>query len=131
MTTEKTLTIGRLARQAQVNVETVRYYERVGLVQQPRKPASGYRQYPVELVKRIGFIKQAQSYGFTLNEIRELLALGDGRCSDVKNRAIEKKAHIEQQIADLTRLRDTLNELISRCKSNDDSYTCPIIETLY
>lgn len=126
----ETLTIGVLAELASVNVETIRYYERVGLIRQPRKPVSGYRQYPDEFVNRIRFIKQAQSYGFSLNEIKDLLSMGDGRCHDVQTKAIEKRGHIKKQISDLKRLLKTLDELIDSCSSNRVGYSCPIISTL-
>lgn len=126
----KPLTIGHLARAAHVNVETVRYYQRVGLVKEPAKPLSGYRVYPPETVDRIKFIKRAQTLGFSLKEITELLGLGEGCCADVRERAEEKRAHIDQQIKDLTRLRNTLDTLINTCQSSDDSVHCPIVDTL-
>ena len=85
------LTIGRLARRAGVNVETVRYYQRIGLVDEPGKPAEGFRTYAPEAVDRITFIKRAQALGFSLDEVRELLEIGDGHCADVCARAEEKR----------------------------------------
>ena len=123
------LTIGHLARAAGVNVETVRYYQRVGLVTEPAKPLDGYRHYPPETVDRIRFIKRAQKLGFRLAEISELLELGDGRCADVRSRAEHKRNVIDRQIADLTALRNTLDELIHACQENDHA-ACPIVETL-
>jgi len=125
-----TLTIGALAAAAAVNLESIRYYERVGLIKQPRKPLSGYRQYPCELVSRIRFIKQAQAYGFSLEEIKDLLSMGDGRCHDVQNKAVQKREYIKGQISDLKRLVKTLDELIDSCNSNSTGYACPIIDTL-
>lgn len=125
-----TLSIGALAKAASVNLESIRYYERVGLIKQPRKPVSGYRQYPRELVNRIRFIKQAQTYGFSLIEIKDLLSMGDGRCHDVQNKAVEKREYIKKQISDLKRLLHTLDELIDSCDSNTEGYSCPIISTL-
>ena len=104
-----TLTIGRLARAAGVNVETVRYYQRLGLVGEPAKPESGFRHYPADTLDRIVFIKRAQQLGFRLEEIRELLELGDGHCADVRNRAEEKRGQIEAQIRDLRAMRATLD----------------------
>ncbi len=123
------LTIGRLAREAGVHVETVRYYQRVGLIDEPPRPPDGYRIYPVETVDRIRFIKRAQSLGFRLQEITELLELGDGHCADVRSRAEQKLATIERQIADLAALRDTLSRLVQAC-GEDSQPECPIIESL-
>lgn len=123
------LTIGRLARAAGVNVETVRYYQRVGLVTEPPKPVAGYRHYPPATVDRIRFIKRAQKLGFSLAEISELLELGDGHCADVRSRAEHKRSVIDRQIADLTALRDTLDDLIHACRE-DEHTACPIVETL-
>jgi MerR family mercuric resistance operon transcriptional regulator len=126
----KALTIGRLAQFANVNVETVRYYQRVGLIAEPPKPATGYRQYPLETVDRIRFIKRAQQLGFTLQEINELLALGDGHCADVRVRAEAKRKQIDGQIRDLRALRHTLDNLIGACGVSRESAPCPIVETL-
>ena len=125
-----TLTIGRLARAAGVNVETVRYYQRLGLVDEPAKPERGYRHYPVDTLDRIVFIKRAQQLGFRLEEIRELLELGDGRCADVRTRAEEKRRQIEAQIRDLRAMRATLDELIAACRAGRGDAHCPIVETL-
>ena len=130
------LTIGQVARAAGVNVETVRYYQRVGLVTEPPKPASGFRIYSSETIDRINFIKRAQQLGFNLKEITELLDLGEGRylgegrCADVRTRAEEKRAHIDSQIADLQRLRETLDSLIRACSTEHGAAQCPIVETL-
>lgn len=126
----KTLTIGILARSAEVNIETVRYYQRVGLIQEPQKPETGYRVYPSATVDRIKFIKRAQALGFSLVEIAELLELGDGHCSDVRLRAEEKRTHIDQQIKDLKKLRNTLDNLIQTCRTDSNNTHCPIVETL-
>lgn len=123
------LTIGRLAREAGVHVETVRYYQRVGLVNEPPRPPGGYRVYPAATVDRIRFIKRAQGLGFSLQEITELLELGDGHCADVRSRAERKLATIEQQIADLNTLRDTLSQLVQACGTDSQPH-CPIIESL-
>lgn len=127
---EEELTIGFLAKAAEVNIETIRYYQRIDLITEPVKPASGYRTYPLKTLKRIKFIKRAQQLGFSLSEIAELLQLGDGNCADVRQRAEEKRAHIEQQINDLHNLRNTLSELISSCQSGSDTSHCAIVETL-
>ena len=104
-TSTKPFTIGILAKAAEVNIETIRYYQRVGLITEPVKPLQGYRTYPSETLNRIKFIKRAQQLGFSLAEIAELLELGEGSCNDVRQRAEEKKAHIEQQIHLLNNVR--------------------------
>ena len=124
------LTIGRLARVAGVNVETVRYYQRVGLIKEPRKPLEGFRHYPADTVDRINFIKRAQQLGFRLQEIGELLELGDGRCTDVRSRAEEKRAQVDAQIRDLIAMRATLDKLIHACRSGKQPKCCPIVQTL-
>ncbi len=124
------LTIGHVARAAGVNVETVRYYQRVALIQEPPKPLEGYRHYPPDTVDRLKFIKRAQQLGFRLTEIAELLELGDGRCLDVRTRAEEKRTQIDQQIEDLMKLRETLDTLIKSCQSGTNPAHCPIVETL-
>ncbi|VAW75320.1 hypothetical protein MNBD_GAMMA12-2781 [hydrothermal vent metagenome] len=127
---DETFTIGALASAAAVNLESIRYYERLGLIKQPRKPVNGYRQYPHEFIKRIRFIKQAQVYGFSLKEVKDLLSMGDGRCHDVQNKAVEKREYISAQITDLKRLMTTLDELIESCRCNESGLACPIINTL-
>ncbi|NOX10011.1 MAG: Hg(II)-responsive transcriptional regulator [Gammaproteobacteria bacterium] len=127
---KKGLTIGRIADAAGVNVETVRYYQRVALINEPAKPVTGYRYYSLDTVDRIRFIKRAQQLGFSLKEIAELLELGAGCCADVRARAEEKRTHIDQQIQGLKSLRQTLDTLIKTCQDDDYSSHCPIIETL-
>ena len=126
----KPLTIGFLAKAADVNIETIRYYQRIGLITEPKKPAQGYRIYPNENLIRIHFIKRAQQLGFSLQEINELLELGEGHCDDVRLRAEQKRTQIDRQIKDLKKLRSTLNELISSCHENSKSDHCAIVETL-
>ncbi len=125
-----TLTIGRLAREAGVNSETVRYYQRVGLIREPLKPVQGFRHYPIETVTRIRFIKRAQSLGFQLKEIAELLELSDGQCSNVRLRAEQKRAQIDTQIKDLKAMQQTLDVLIRSCRAGRTDAPCPIVESL-
>ena len=127
---QKEITIGALAHAASVNVETVRYYQRKGLIDEPKKPAHGFRKYSPDIVENIKFIKRAQKLGFSLNEIADLLELGSGSCDDVKIRAEVKRDKIETQIKDLEILRDTLNNLISQCNKGKNKQHCPIVETL-
>jgi len=125
------LTIGKVARAAGVNVETVRYYQRSGLVPEPQRPAGGMRRYSHETVARLRFIKRAQELGFTLAEIRRLLALGDPQtCGKARALAAEKLSLVRARIADLERMRAALESLIDRCDAVRGQVSCPIIETL-
>lgn len=124
------LTIGKLAKRAGVTIETIRYYQRKGLLEEPRKPATGYRQYPKQAISRIRFIKRAQQTGFTLKEILELLTLDSGHCQDVQELATAKLTQIENQIQDLTRLQKVLQELVSGCVSNESGERCSLIDSL-
>ncbi len=124
------LTIGRLAKTAGVNVETIRYYQRVSLLTEPVKPYDGFRVYPDETINRTRFIKRAQKLGFSLKDIAHLLSLGDGRCDDVREQAEAKLAQIEAQVKDLQSMRKTLKKLISECDTGDESGRCPIVQSL-
>lgn len=128
---EANLTIGRLAELAQVNVETVRYYQRRGLAREPARPMGGVRRYSYDDVKRIRFIRRAQQLGFTLEEITHLLKLEDGRsCRETERLARQKLSVVEARIADLGRMRKTLRELIGRCEAGRGRMACPIIDSL-
>lgn len=125
------LTIGRLAMMAGVNVETIRYYHRRGLLDEPCKPLGGHRHYDPSAAKRVGFIKRAQQLGFTLEEVKNLLLLEDGQsCRDTRLLAEHKLAMIEVRIADLTRMRRMLKGLIAECVEGKRPRSCPIIATL-
>jgi len=124
------LTIGRLAAAADVNVETVRYYQKIGLITEPVKPQQGFRQYPYATLEKLKFIKRAQKLGFSLQEIADLFELGDGQCRDVRMRAEQKCEKIAKQIRDLQVLQLTLKNLIKACHSGKDNQACPIVETL-
>jgi len=127
------LTIGQLAKKAQVNVETVRYYERRGLMPEPPRRDSGYRQYSEPDVTRIKFIKRAQTLGFTLKEISELLSLRvdpHTTCGDVKRRAEVKIADMEEKIKILQRMKKALTKLASTCRGRGPMSECPILEML-
>ncbi len=124
------ITIGSLARAAGVNVETIRYYQRRGLLATPRKPAGGTRRrYPPDTLARLRFIKRAQELGFTLREIVELLKLGDGSCKETRVIAEHRLADIEARLRDLESMRVTLDELIRTCRAGDQT-RCPIIASL-
>ena len=124
------LTIGKLAKQSNVTIETIRYYQRKGLLIEPIKPATGYRLYPYEVIFRIQFIKRAQLCGFSLKEISELLSLDSGHCSDVQKIAEKKRQQIDEQIKDLTALRNVLDDLVQGCTKNQSTGHCSLIDTL-
>ncbi|MEZ9673617.1 Hg(II)-responsive transcriptional regulator [Vibrio splendidus] len=122
--------ISDLATSANVNVETIRYYERRGLITQPLKPEQGYRDYPETTLERVLFIKRAQELGFTLEEIANLLKLGDDNCISVQEIAENKLVSVRGKIADLCRLESVLDNLVTQCKCNPSESSCPIVETL-
>lgn len=125
------LTIGRLAKAAGVNVETIRYYQRRKLLDEPSKPLGGHRRYAPADAQRVRFIKRAQHLGFTLEEVTGLLRLEDGQsCRDTRLLAEHKLALIEERIADLTRMRRLLTGLIAECARGQRPRSCPIIATL-
>lgn len=126
---DKRLTIGALASAANVNIETIRYYQRVKLITEPAKPPQGFRVYPEETLKRVKFIKRAQQLGFSLKEIDELLQLGKGHCKDVRQLAETKYEQVDQQIKDLQKLKTTLTKLITSCEAGTEEH-CAIVETL-
>ena len=126
------LTIGKLADLADVGIDTVRFYERRGLLPEPERTASGYRMYPEDTAERIRFIRRAKDLGFSLEEILKLLELHDngGAKSEVRELTSDKLEQIEAKIADLVRIRDVLQELSGRCSGSGDVEGCPIIEAL-
>ena len=125
------LTIGRVAKLAGVNVETVRYYQRRRLLAEPVKPHMGYRRYPADIVKRIRFIKRAQALGFTLEEIAELLRLEEARaCAETRALAAHKMRLIDRKLTGLAAMRKALAGLVHQCDGKQPSKGCPIIEVL-
>ncbi len=129
----RSLTTGQLAEKTGVSIETVRYYERRGLITEPPRTVSGYRQFPSETAQRIRFIKRAQELGFTLKEIEQLLSIADGngaRCEDVYAFTTEKIKEIEEKIQHLQRLRTVLTELAEICPNEGPIAKCPIVESL-
>lgn len=128
----QTLTIGRLAKRAGVGIDTVRFYERAGLLPAPVRTAAGYRTYTRGDVDRMRFIRQAKALGFTLDEIGELLALSAGRGSraDVKAIAQTRLRDLETKIKQLTVVRDTLAHYASGCSGQGPVAGCPIIEAV-
>ena len=127
----ETLGIGALAKRAGVGIDTVRYYERSGLLAPKTRLRSGYRRYSTAELARLRFIRRAQTLGFSLKEIRELLALSRDRdVARVKRAAQAKLADVEQRIAALERMRDGLAMLIAACPGHGDPTECPILRAL-
>ena len=122
-----------LARRTGVNTETLRYYERRGLLQEPPRTPGGYRDFPPEAVSGIRFIKRAQELGFSLEEVDELLHLGDGgpeSCEVARTVATARRADLEARIADLQRMRDSLTELITTCELPRADRTCALLDAI-
>jgi MerR family mercuric resistance operon transcriptional regulator len=129
----KDLTVGQLAKDAHVNAETVRYYERIGLMPEPRRRESGYRQYSQDAIARIRFIKRAQELGFSLKEVSELLSLRVDpatTCEDVRRRAEVKIHNIEEKIRTLQKVKRALRKLAASCTGRGPTSECPILEAL-
>src|SRR5262245_16475693 len=129
----KVLRSGELARRANVNVETLRFYERQGLLPAPPRRLSGYREFPVEAVARVRFIQRAQELGFSLGEIKGLLALREApgaRCRDVCRMAEQKVSQIDAKIRDLRAMRGALAKLLRECPGTLPIGQCRIIESL-
>lgn len=130
---DSALTIGKLASAASVGVETIRFYEREGLLPKPPRKRSGYRQYPPDAVARVMFIRRAKGLGFTLKEITELLELRvdpDKSCGDVRAMAKAKIVDVEQKIADLARIKGALEKLAKACRGKGPTSECPILEAI-
>jgi MerR family mercuric resistance operon transcriptional regulator len=126
------LTIGRVAAKTGINIETIRFYEKQALLPAPRRTQGGHRLYTPEMVERLVFIRRCRELGFSMIEIRELLSLVDGEqvsCERVKLIADAHRQDVQEKIADLKKMEQTLGDLSSRC-SGDDVPECPIIEAL-
>jgi MerR family mercuric resistance operon transcriptional regulator len=124
-------TIGALAQRAGVNVQTIRYYQRRGLLACPPLPPRSIRRYGVQAVRQVQFIKRAQQLGFTLHEVSELLALAQGRsCAPACGLAERKRADIEKKIADLTAMQQALARLSEGCRNTAQDELCPLVEVL-
>lgn len=123
--------IGEVAQRAGVNIDTVRYYERAGLLPAPARRPSGYRAYDFGAVRRLRFIRRAKTLGFTLTEIDELLSLSSRRdVRAVKRAAQAKLAMVEARLAELARIRDALAELVEHCPGHGRAEDCPILNAL-
>lgn len=122
-------TIGKLAKELNINIETIRFYEREGLISQPIKPESGYRLYNLAIANQLKFIAKAKALGFTLKEISSLMSM-DGDCAQVEVLGLQKLKIIRNKISDLQRLEKVISDMTNSCKTNQDQSTCPIINSL-
>ncbi|MDX8141530.1 MerR family DNA-binding protein [Lentzea sp. BCCO 10_0061] len=125
---------GEVATHAGVNLQTLRYYERRGLVEDPPRSASGYRSYPAETVDIVRFVKRAQGLGFTLDAVAELLHLASGGpegCDAALTLAQTRKTELDRRIDDLTRMRDSLAELVATCDRPRTDRQCPLLQSLH
>jgi MerR family copper efflux transcriptional regulator len=116
-----------------VNVQTIRYYERRGLLPRPERAPSGYRKYSEDAIRRLRFIKQAQALGFSLSEIEELLSLrlqAGATCGDIRKRARHKIATVNRKISELQRIKNALSALAKACRGKGPTSECPILEAL-
>jgi DNA-binding transcriptional MerR regulator len=130
---EGTLRIGEVARLADVNIQTLRYYERRGILDQPERSPSGYRQYPVETVELVRTIKRAQKLGFSLDEIERLLRIregGNGACTKARDIAADKLQLLNERIEELAGVRRTLEELIRDCQPRRPAEDCGVLTAI-
>ncbi|MBW8306693.1 MAG: Hg(II)-responsive transcriptional regulator [Thiobacillus sp.] len=127
----QTFTISKLAQAVGVNVETIRFYQRRGLLAEPAKPLGGIRRYGEPEVARVLFVKAAQRIGFTLDEIAQLLQLDDGtQCKEARAIAEHKLADVRKRLQDLRRIEAALAQLVDRCASRRGQVSCPLIAAL-
>ena len=129
----ESLTIGKVARLAEIGVETMRFYEREGLIESPPRRAPGDRQYPSATVDRVRFIKRAKALGFSLREIKELLSLRAAprtKCTDIRQRALRKIQDIDEKTDTLRRMRTALAKLVAECEGSRPVTECPILASL-
>lgn len=126
------LTIGAFAKAAGVNVETIRFYQRKGLLLEPNRPYGSVRRYGGADVARVKFVKSAQRLGFSLDEVGELLRLEDGtHCSEAAQLAALRLADVRARLADLTRMETALSKLVNECCAHDGHASCPLINALH
>lgn len=133
ITTSRALQIGELSRKTGVNIETIRYYERIGVMPKPARTKGGHRAYNDNQLKRLTFIKRSRELGFSLNEIRALLDLvdtGTYTCSEVHGKTIEHLANVKRKIADLRRMEQVLKQTAAECRRGDVP-DCPILNALF
>lgn len=128
---QDTLTIGAFARAAGVNVETIRFYQRRGLLPEPDRPYGGIRRYGAADVARVKFVKSAQRLGFSLDDIAQLLKLADGtHCAQARRLGAQKLAEVRIKLADLTRMEAVLARLVEECGAGGGARSCPLIQAL-
>lgn len=120
-------TISKAAQRAGVGIETIRYYQRRGLIEEPARPVEGYRLYPEQTIARVRFIKRAQELGFSLKEVKTLVELGDEKCLETRDLAVLKLELVETKIRDLQSIEHNLRDLIQHCRARKDDEACPII----
>ena len=126
------LTIGAFAQAAGVNVETIRFYQRRGLLPEPDRPYGSIRRYGQSDVERLWFVKSAQRLGFSLDEVAQLLRLEDGtHCGEAADIAARRLTDVRSRLADLSRMESVLSELVARCHKRRGKISCPLISTLY
>lgn len=133
MSDPEVMTRGKLAGRGGVNIATIRYYEKRGLLPDATRSRSGYRLYAGDALRRLNFIKQAQVLGFSLEEIQELLSLRmqpGTTCADIRSRANEKISDVDKKIADLEQIRGALSKLAAACRGTGPTSECPILEAL-
>lgn len=133
MSEPQVLTRGKLARRGGVNIATIRYYEKRGLLPETTRSRAGYRLYTEDTLRRLHFIRQAQALGFSLDEAGELLSLRmqpGTTCADIRQRARRKIATVEDKIRDLQRIRRALTRLAAACQGSGPPSECPILESL-
>jgi MerR family mercuric resistance operon transcriptional regulator len=129
----KEFTIGTLAGRTGVNIETIRYYERIGLLMPPRRSQGGYRLYDLDHTKRLAFIRRARDLGFALGDVRALLGLADKRsrsCAKVRDLAASHLRDVRRKIGDLKRMEAVLRDMVAQC-ADGSLPACPIIDVLY
>jgi len=127
------MTIGQVAKKVDVNIDTIRFYEKHGIIPKSPRKESGYRLFSQDIIARIQFIKRAKELGFTLREIKELLSLRVDKkrsCHDIKDRAEAKVADIDVKISDLLRMKNALVNLASQCHGTGPTSECPILEAM-
>lgn len=129
---QENLTIGAFAKAAGVNVETIRFYQRKGLLSQPKRPYGSIRRYGQADVARVTFVKSAQRLGFSLDEVGQLLKLEDGtHCSEAAELAAHRLVDVRARMADLTRMEAVLSKLVSECSAHHGNVSCPLIAALH
>ncbi len=127
----KNLTIGAFAKAARVNVESIRFYQRKGLLTEPDRPLGGIRHYGEADVARVKFVKSAQRLGFSLDEVGHLLRLEDGtRCRDAAEIATRRLADVRTRLIDLARMEAVLSQLLVKCEARRGNVSCPLIDAL-